>query len=130
MKYLLMCVSSAALAMGGMLSTAAAQQPFSNTQSSPTVSPYLNLTTRQGGGGNVPGAYQTLVQPFIQQQQTNLQQQQQLQSLQKQQQTSLTGPERRGISSEIRGTGHVTTYMDYLHYYARPASGTPQAPRQ
>jgi hypothetical protein len=126
---LLSGLGSVVLAIGLMSSSAAAQQPFSNTQSSPTVSPYLNLTTRNGAN-NVPGAYQTLVQPFFQQQQTNLQQQQQIQGLQKQQQTSLTGPEHRGISAEIRGTGHVTAYMDYLHYYQRPSGGTAQAPRQ
>jgi hypothetical protein len=109
------------------------QQPFSNTTSSPTTSPYLTLTNRSGGANGF-AAYQNYVVPQIQQQQTNLQQQQQIQHLQQEQQKSLTGggfgSGTRGISSQIRGTGHVTAYMDYLHYYSRPNGGQPQAPRQ
>ena len=81
MKYLTLCISSVVLAISAISSSATAQQPFSNTQTSPTVSPYLNLTTRNGGGNGF-ASYQTLVQPFLQQQQTNLQQQQQLQQCQ------------------------------------------------
>ncbi|HTQ39628.1 MAG TPA: hypothetical protein VMJ32_11400 [Pirellulales bacterium] len=126
MKYLAgFCVF--ALTVLTLSNAAQAQQPFSNVQSSPTVSPYLNLTNRGNGG---LANYQTLVQPFLQQQQTNIQQQQQIQGLQKQQQATLTGPESRGISNTIRGTGHVTAYMDYLHYYQRPGTGYAQAPRQ
>jgi hypothetical protein len=109
-----------------------AQQPFSNVQSSPTTSPYLNLTGRNGASSGF-AAYQNLVLPQLQQQQTNLQQQQQIQHLQQQQQKSLVGglpgEPQRGISTAIRGTGHVTAFMDYLHYYPRPG-GFAQAPRQ
>jgi hypothetical protein len=111
-----------------------AQQPFSNTQSSPTTSPYLTLTNRNGTGNGF-AAYQNYVVPQLQQQQVNLQQQQQIQHLQQEQQKSLVGgmgggPGQRGISNQIRGTGHVTAYMDYLHYYSRPNTGSAQAPRQ
>jgi hypothetical protein len=131
MKFSWICLSLAAYAAWAVTSpsTVLAQQPFSNTQSSPTVSPYLNLVGRNGSQGGF-AAYQNLVQPYLQQQQTNLQQQQQIQSLQHQQQTSLAGPEHRGISTAIRGTGHVTAYMDYLHYYSKPGAGSAQAPRQ
>jgi hypothetical protein len=116
-----------------MLQKAAlAQQPFSNIQSSPTTSPYLTLTNRNGSGNGF-AAYQNYVLPQIQQQQVNAQQQQQLQHLQQQQQKTLTGGAGgapRGISGAIRGTGHITAYMDYLHYYQRPSGGQPQAPRQ
>jgi hypothetical protein len=128
MKYFFLCLNAVVI-IWLLSSSAMAQQPFSNIQSSPTVSPYLNLVGRNGQGTGF-GAYQNLVQPFIQQQQINNQQQQQIQSLQHQQQASLTGPERRGISTEIRGTGHVTAYMDYLHYYSKQTSANPQAPRQ
>src|SRR5690242_2932981 len=96
---------------------AAAQQPFSNVQSSPTTSPYLTLTN-QRGSANGFAAYQNYVVPQLQQQQVNAQQQQQIQHLQQQQQKSLTGgigQAQRGISSQIRGTGHITAFMDYSH---------------
>ncbi len=103
-----------------------AQQPFSNVQSSPTTSPYLALTNRNGGANGF-AAYQNYVLPQLQQQETNLQQQQQIQHLQQQQQKSLVGgapgQTERGISSNIRGTGHVTAFMDYLHYYSRSPGG-------
>src|SRR5262249_38161165 len=107
-------------------------QPFSNIQSSPTTSPYLALTNRSGANNGF-AAYQTYVQPQLQQQQLNLQQQQQIQHLQRQAQKSLTGGGgvgERGSSTTIRGTGHVSAYMDFLHYYNRQAGGQPQAPRQ
>jgi flagellar basal body-associated protein FliL len=105
-----------------------AQQPFSNIQQSPTVSPYLNLLNRNNTG--LPN-YQTLVRPAIDQQEQNVQQQQQIQKLQHQQKSLISNSERglaqRGISNEIRGTGHVTVFMDYSHYYARaPAGSRPQ----
>jgi hypothetical protein len=40
------------------------------------------------------------------------------------------GQTQRGISNQIRGTGHLTAYMDYLHYYTKPNPGAAQAPRQ
>ena len=57
---------------------------------SPTTSPYLTLTNRNGSSNGF-AAYQNYVVPQIQQQQFNAQQQQQLQHLQQQQQKSLTG---------------------------------------
>jgi hypothetical protein len=134
MKHLVIFLSF--VIAGAMVSAkpALGQQPFSNTQSSPTTSPYLTLTNRNGTSNGF-AAYQNYVLPQLQQQQTNIQQQQQIQHLQQEQQKSLTsggglGQSQRGISSQIRGTGHVTAYMDYLHYYPRPGAGQPQAPRQ
>jgi hypothetical protein len=91
--------------------------------------------TNRNGQANGFAAYQNYVLPQIQQQQVNAQQQQQLQHLQEQQQKSLTsggglGQAQRGISSQIRGTGHITAFMDYSHYFTRSAGGQPQAPRQ
>lgn len=102
------------LAQGGQL-------PFSNVQQSPTVSPYLNLFGNRSSSG-LP-AYQTLVQPILQQQQQAALQQGQIQRLQSQQSalargSGLTNPA-RGASSAIRGTGHVSTFMNTTHYYPR-----------
>jgi uncharacterized lipoprotein len=132
MKHIVVCF---ALLVTGILAacrSATAQQPFSNVQASPTTSPYLTLTNRNGQSNGF-AAYQSYVLPQIQQQQVNAQQQQQLQHLQQQQQKSLTGgigQSERGISSQIRGTGHITAFMDYSHYFTRSAGGQPQAPRQ
>lgn len=121
------------LAVLGLPLAATAQQPFSNVQSSPTTSPYLTLTTRQGQANGF-AAYQNYVQPLINQQQVNQQNAQQIQHLQQQAQKNLTGgtpgATPRGISTQIRGTGHLATYMDYLHYYGRFGGGQPQAARQ
>jgi hypothetical protein len=106
---------------------ARAQQPFSNIQQSPTVSPYLNLMNRSNVG--LP-TYQTLVKPQIDQQEQNFQQQQQISRLQQHQKSLVANQERglsqRGISNEIRGTGHVTVFMDYLHYYQRSPNSRQQ----
>lgn len=104
------------------VSSASAQQPFSNIYQSPTVSPYLSLLNRNSTG--LP-TYQTLVRPQIEQQQQDINTRLQLSKLQKGQKSLISNEQRglaqRGVSNEIRGTGHVTTFMDYLHYYPRPA---------
>ena len=105
-------------------SVAHAQQPFSNIQQSPTVSPYLNLTARQGTG--LP-AYQTLVRPQIEQNQENVRQQQQISHLQRQTSAlaggGLTG-QPRGVSREIRGTGHVAGFMITGNFYPQAQIST------
>ena len=116
MKRLLICVMAMVAGVLGLTAEAKVQAPFSNVQPAPTVSPYLNLINNRGTG--LP-AYQTLVQPLLQQQQ----QQQQINQLQHTTQTlsagGLTQPA-KGASTAIRGTGHVTANMDYLHYYQKP----------
>ena len=96
-----------------------AQQPFSNIYQSPTVSPYLNLTNRNSSGVS---NYQTLVRPLLDQQQQDIKQQQQIQRLSQQQQAlaqgGLTRPA-RGISTTIRGTGHVAGFMFRGNFYPR-----------
>jgi hypothetical protein len=112
----------------GMIFAASAangQQPFQNFQSSPTVSPYLNLTQR--GALQNPGTYQTLVQPFINQQQQNIQTQRQINNLTAQQQSlaqvGLVAPA-RGVSNAIRGTGHAAGFMITGNYFSRPQTVT------
>jgi hypothetical protein len=104
-------------------SQASAQQPFQNFQQSPTVSPYLNLTNNRGN----PQAYQTLVRPVLEQQQQNLQTQRQINNLTAQQQNlaqaGLTQPA-RGVSSQIRGTGHIAGFMITGSYFSRPQTNT------
>jgi hypothetical protein len=119
MRFLrILAVASTAVLLGAC--AARAQQPFSNIQQSPTVSPYLNLLNRTNAG--LP-TYQTLVRPALDQQDQNIQQQQQINQLKQHQKSLVANQERgmsqRGISNEIRGTGHVTVFMDYLHYYQR-----------
>lgn len=101
-----------------LAATTFAQQPFSNVQQTPTVSPYLNLLNRQGLG--LPN-YQTLVRPQLQTDQQFSKQQSQISRLAKQQaglaSQGLTGS--RGISTQIRGTGHVTRFMDTSHYFTQ-----------
>lgn len=113
---------------GSWGSVASAQVQFSAAPSSPTVSPYLNLVFNQRP--NTP-TYQTLVRPLVQGRQDLLQQQSQISSLQGQanslqgqisQKTQQTG----GASTGIRGTGHQTAMMNYLHYYPQRTGGGPR----
>jgi hypothetical protein len=103
-------------------SQATAQQPFQNFQQSPTTSPYLNLTNNRS-----PQAYQTLVRPLLDQQQQNLQTQHQINNLTAQQanlaQAGLTQPA-RGVSAQIRGTGHIAGFMITGNYFSRPLTNT------
>jgi|SRR5262245_14034229 len=120
MRFFWMCWIAMIVLCGTLAVPApATAQPLSNIYQQPTVSPYLNLTARQGGG--LP-AYQTLVRPLIQQQQENIRQQQQIQQLSQQQQNlaagGLTQPA-RGISRQIRGTGHVAGFMVRGNYFPR-----------
>ena len=100
-----------------------AQQPFQDYQQSPTVSPYLNLTQRNNG----TQAYQTLVRPLLEQQQQNLRTQRQISNLTAQQQNlaqgGLTQPA-RGVSAQIRGTGHIAGFMITGNYFSRPQTNT------
>ncbi|HEV2968459.1 MAG TPA: hypothetical protein VGY55_00630 [Pirellulales bacterium] len=109
-------VLSVALAVHG--SVALAQGGPSNIQFTPkpTVSPYLNLFNDPNG----VGVYQTLVRPFLSQNDinssqsaTNLQLQQQLNQIR-----SNSGLGVTGTGGRIRPTGHAATYMDLSHYYS------------
>jgi hypothetical protein len=93
--------------------TAAAQQtPYVRR---PNVSPYLNLLLPDANGvpGGNPGQYQTLVEPFINQQQTN--------------QANASAINRLGAQVNSRGGGgrgfggtggnYHSRFMNYSHYY-------------
>jgi hypothetical protein len=95
--------------------SAEAQAPFSNTTASrPTVSPYLNLLNQNTSGTS---NYYTLVRPQIQAREEILRQQAQINQIQRQVQRGQPGGVPVRGSQEIRGTGHETAFMNYLHYY-------------
>jgi hypothetical protein len=101
---------------GAMSPTLAeAQLPFSDISAiRPSVSPYLNLLRSTGGGVS---NYHSLVRPQIQARETMLRQQAQINQVQRQAQRGQPGGVPVRGSQEIRGTGHETAYMNYLHYY-------------
>ena len=107
---------AAALALAALIpSTAQAQLPFSNAvPNRPTVSPYLNLLSQ-----NNPGVsnYLTLVRPQLEAREQQVRQQAQINQIQRQVQRGQPGGVPVRGSSEIRGTGHETVFMNYLHYY-------------
>lgn len=92
-----------------------AQTPFSDMPTlRPSVSPYLNLLRNSGGGVS---NYHTLVRPQIQARESLLRQQAQINQVQRQVQRGQPGGVPVRGSQEIRGTGHETAFMNYLHYY-------------
>jgi hypothetical protein len=95
---------------------AAAQLPFSNSiPLRPAVSPYLNLVT---GNPNVNVSnYLTIVRPQIEAREQLIRQQAQINQVQRQVQRGQPGGVPVRGSQEIRGTGHETAFMNYLHYY-------------
>jgi hypothetical protein len=101
----------------GAPSQADAQLPFSNINTNilrPTVSPYLNLLN-----SNDPGVsnYYTYVRPQIQAREELVRQQAQINQIQRQVQRGQPGGVPVRGSQEIRGTGHETAFMNYLHFY-------------
>jgi hypothetical protein len=85
----------------------------SDNPNGPTVSPYLNLLQGNNQFTTVP-TYQSLVKPMIDQQNAIQQQGSSLQRLQGQVNSqSVAGPTGR------TGTGHVTHFMNYSHFYTR-----------
>jgi hypothetical protein len=81
----------------------------------PAVSPYANLYVADAIG--MSGAYQTLVQPFVQQHQVNNSQMASIQRLQRQAATADSTTSARRPNQIIRDTGHQTRSLNYSHYY-------------
>lgn len=79
----------------------------------PTVSPYLNLFRRDGGG--LPNYY-TLVRPQINQQQINTEEALRYQALNNQ---VAEESRRRERESELPATGHPVRYRYFSHFYNR-----------
>jgi hypothetical protein len=81
----------------------------------PTVSPYLNLFNDPNG----IGVYQTLVRPFLNQNQINAQNVTTINQLQQElnQVRTSSGFGTTGTSGRIPQTGHAATYRNFSHYY-------------
>ncbi len=86
----------------------------SDNPNGPTVSPYLNLLQTNSQGLS---SYQTLVKPLVDQQNAIQRQGDSLQRLQSQVNNQAYAP---GGKSGNQGTGHVTRYFNYSHYYNMP----------
>ncbi|HEX4000370.1 MAG TPA: hypothetical protein VHX65_17600 [Pirellulales bacterium] len=94
---------------------------------SPTLSPYLLLFGNNGTNGfGALNNYNTLVRPFLDQNQLNAQQYQnnyaqsnQISLLQQQlnQVRESTGLGTTGFAGRIRPTGQAATYLNYSHFY-------------
>jgi hypothetical protein len=94
--------------------------PYANLPAAPTVSPYLQLLSRDNFG-IVP--YQTQVRPQLQTQGRLNEQQQSLSNLQREfrgveaMSAARTGATRIG-STGLRGAGRVPRFFNWSHYYA------------
>jgi len=95
--------------------------PLSNAINRPTVSPYLNLLQRSGNG--MP-TYQTLVRPMVEQRQQAARNAAQIQQLQQDMSASSRAGQVRttGESQQVRGTGHVSGFMNHMHFFNQPMS--------
>ncbi|MFM7108134.1 MAG: hypothetical protein ACKOZU_05970 [Planctomycetaceae bacterium] len=104
--------------------------PFSQTYRRPSVSPYTMLATG-GGAGVTPGGavvgsfnplvYQQLIQPREDQERSSIYQMQQgrqISNLQNRVQEIQRDTTARQVNEQIRATGHVSTYLNYSHYYS------------
>lgn len=120
------------LAAGLAVGEARAQNngaPFSQTYRRPSVSPYTMLGT-SGGAGVTPGGavvggfnplvYQQLIQPREEQERSSIYQMQQgrqISNLQNRVQQIQRDTTARQVNEQIRATGHVSTYLNYSHFY-------------
>jgi hypothetical protein len=105
----------------GVNTSTRGSKPFSSYQSSPTVSPYLNLFRTDLEGGNNFN-YSTLVQPQLQQQQMNQQlERQNLQTNRRLQSIAAQSDFNQQGAKDQYPTGHQTVYNYMGHYYQAPA---------
>jgi len=103
------------LGVGGTSSSG--YKPFAGYTPTPTVSPYLNLFRTDLRGDNAFN-YSTLVQPLLQQQQTNQQlQRQQMQVARRLQAIAAQNEYNPQGSKELYPTGHQTVFQYLGHYY-------------
>ena len=95
--------------------------PLNNAINRPTVSPYLNLLQRSGNG--MP-TYQTLVRPMVEQRQQAARNAAQIQQLQQDLSANSRAGQVRstGESQQVRGTGHVSGFMNHMHFFNNPTS--------
>jgi len=122
MRAMVMAIGAVAAASAG---TALAQQgqnnlPFSTIYRRPTVSPYIQMSQQGLNPMQGQSAYQTLVQPQLQQQQQQimqLQQARQMTKMQNQVQQIQRDTSARQLDESIRPTGHRATFQNFSHFY-------------
>ena len=125
MRAMVMAIGAVAAASAG---TALAQQgqnnlPFSTIYRRPTVSPYIQMSQQGLNPMQGQSAYQTLVQPQLQQQQQQimqLQQARQMTKMQNQVQQIQRDTSARQLDESIRPTGHRATFQNMSHFYPQP----------
>ena len=93
------------------------QKPFSDYRPAPTVSPYVNLE-RDETNSALP-TYQTLVEPFLQQQAINQQQQIDIQRINRQFQNVRSQTELQQSQQQLNPTGHVVYFNNLMNYFPR-----------
>jgi hypothetical protein len=110
-------VDSPAASIGPGLSPRSSK-PFSSVSTSPTISPYLNLFNTSRTGSDAFN-YQTLVRPQLQQQAINQRQQRENLDIDRKVQAlaARSAYNNQAGSDQQVPTGHVTTFMNYGHYY-------------
>jgi hypothetical protein len=86
----------------------------SDNPNGPTVSPYLNLLNNNNQLNGIPN-YQSLVRPLVDQQDAIKRQGNSLQRLQSQVNSTYNAPS--GSGAGLRGTGHISHFMNYSHFY-------------
>jgi TolA-binding protein len=105
---------------GAASAQAPSNLPFSSIYRRPNVSPYMQMSQQGLNPMQGQSAYQTLVQPQLQQQQQQieqLRQSRQMSKMQNQVQQIQRDTSGRQIDESIRPTGHRATYMNYSHFY-------------
>jgi hypothetical protein len=108
----------------GLGASGRSSKPFAGVSSAPTVSPYLNLfRTDLNGGGNFN--YSTLVQPQLQQLQTNSQlERQTIQNNRRLTAIAAQADFNPQGAKDVFPTGHQTVFNYMGHYF--PAGGVRQ----
>lgn len=95
-------------------------QAYNNVTRNQNVSPYLNLTRRQGRFNSSPN-YQSFVVPELERRKSERQQAAAVQRLQQQVAANQTPEQATGGSRSVRSTGHTSQYFYYSHFFPRLA---------
>jgi hypothetical protein len=111
-----------AIALGGLASEAAAQnpRPFDDYTPPSSVSPYMNLINNNNNNSSTGLFlnYQLMVKPQLDQRNYNRQSAAAIRQMQQQQQAQVSkAPAGSDGSQKLRATGHAATRMNYSHYY-------------
>ena len=105
---------------GAASAQAPSNLPFSSIYRRPNVSPYMQMSQQGLNPMQGQSAYQTLVQPQLQQQQQQieqLRQSRQMSKMQNQVQQIQRDTSARQLDESIRPTGHRATFQNLSHFY-------------